>query len=345
MKLSDIRLVTEEEQPNPQGRTHLIKDVDLSAYSLYLTLRGLFGKPNGGFDETKSQWSYELKVPGAVLEVYDWKIESCSIGIYVDSEDLDDAQRIGKEFIEFIKKQCAKHNSHIKEAVNKTNSFILQNPFSLYYSSATNIMEEIDNILSAELDLNINPFKQQQKVTDLCRSAFFLFIASFEGLLNLIYELYLRPELRDERIYDRLSREQIDIKVRLAPIYCSCFKSELIDSESDVFKKFHSVANLRNDFIHANLTRAMRTPIIKEDDHIFLLSSVVRDKYGLPKNIGDLWAQDLAIVEQSIDEMIELLTQEMKPRFRKEFKSIMDKKYVQIEVEDGEIVIIGGEDY
>ena len=212
-----------------------------------------------------------------------------------------------------------------KQSGRRGRAFRLQNPFALYYNSAEVLLgkaEESDNNSS-----------------DYCRSAFFLFIAAFEGLLNLIYELYAKPNLRDERIYDRLAREQIDIKVRLAPLYCSCFTNTPVDHHSEVFKRFHSIVNLRNDFIHANFTKPMKTPIVVEDSITFMVEQDTRDKNGLPKSIMDLIPPDIQTIKDSIDQMTGLLIEAMQPRFRHEFKRILHEDYVQVLIDEGEIIV------
>ena len=192
----------------------------------------------------KSQWCYELKIPGAFLEIYDWKMSTWSIAVYADSHEECTAHEIADQFLDLFRKQAAQHNIKIKAAIAKPKGFVLQNPFTLYYASAKNILSDLrepDVDVDEEGNIGSSPLRQDP---DFCKSTFFLFVAALEGLMNLIYELYLKPDLRDERIYERLSREQIDLKVRLAPAYCECFKNELIDSESEVFRKFHSIVTL-----------------------------------------------------------------------------------------------------
>jgi hypothetical protein len=145
--------------------------------------------------------------------------------------------------------------------------------------------------------------------------------------------------LRDERIYERLARDQIDIKVRLAPVYCTCFSNNPIDHHSDAFKRFHSIVNLRNDFIHANLTKPMKTPIVCEDGHTFMVELDDREKDGLPKSFAILDPHDIEGVKESIDEMVELLIEAMQPRFRHEFRRIRSEEYVSVLIEDGEVVV------
>jgi hypothetical protein len=187
MKLSDISLIEENYQIQ-RKRLALIKPEDISPLSAYYTLKELYGEPNGSIDEDKSQWGYYLKVPGAFLSIYDWKIYTWSIAIYEDEntekitkvveDDTEKGERIGQEFLELLKKNTSKANGRIKEASSKAKDFILQNPFFIYYNSAVNLIDEID--------------EKSENSSDYFRSAFFLFIASFEGLLNLIYELYVK---------------------------------------------------------------------------------------------------------------------------------------------------------
>ena len=355
MKISDVSLASESDDYPIKVNHFVLKPHDISPLAAYHTLKALFGTPNGKeFDDTKSQWDYYLRVPGAFLEIYDWKLESWSIAVYEDAmsklfkEVMGDkyeptefaqkhseftskfdgtrAERIGNEFLELLRKYIPKSAAKVKKAVAESDQFVLQNPFTLYHGSALDLLEEVPD---AGIDSS-----------NYYRSAFFLFIAAFEGLLNLIYELYLKPELRDERIYERLSREQIDIKVRLAPLYCDCFADKSLDHNSEVFRRFHSIVNLRNDFIHANFTKPMKRAIIKEDGYTFVVEQSSRDKNGLPKSIDALTEEDLELIKDNINQMIDLLAEGMKPRFRREFRRILEEDYIQVVIEAGELIVV-----
>lgn len=356
MKISDVSLCKEEDIARICFRHALFKPEDISPLNVYYILKDLVGPPNGDFDETKSQWTYFLQVPDAKLEIYDWKLETWSIAVYVDvgddvidefthlmngrkshqdvqkriselikPEDIARAEKIGDEFLDLLRKLVPKFSSKISKVAAEAKRFVLQNPFALYYNSAEILLGKAK--------------KNDDNSSDYCRSAFFLFIAAFEGLLNLVYELYAKPDLRDERIYDRLAREQIDIKVRLAPLYCSCFTNNPVDHHSEVFKRFHSIVNLRNDFIHANFTKPMKTPIVFEDGITFMVQQETRDKNGLPKSIEDLSPPDIQIVKDSIDQMTGLLIEAMQPRFRHEFRKILYEDYVPVLIDDGEVIV------
>lgn len=357
MKTSDVSLADNEVEFSIRFHHALLRPDDISPLKAYYALKDLFGAPNGTFDETKSQWAYFLRAPNAYLDIYDWKLESWSIAIYEDSSsalaeeifgftsddiagpefgkkysefmgkiDVVKAEKIGNEFLALIRKHVPKSAARIKKVAAKASQFVLQNPFALYYNSAVSLLEEAPKAVTGE--------------SNYLRSAFFLFMAAFEGLLNLIYELYLKGELRDGRIYERLAREQIDIKVRLASLYCNCFSDKPFDHSCGVFKEFRSIVGLRNNFIHANLTSSMKRPIVVEDGHTFIVEQSNRDKHGLPKSIDALTKEDLELIRRNINQMIDLLAEGMKPRFRREFGKILKEDYIQVIVEDGEMIVV-----
>jgi len=359
MKLSDISLATDTSALPIMSNQALLKPEDISPLSAYYTLKDLFGKPNyAAFDDTKTQWAYYLRIPGAYIEVYDWKLESWSIAVYEDAAlqyatqvyssldkhalnqsihhvvleglekgDKKKAEKLGHAFLALLRQHIPKSAHKVKQAETKATGFFLQNPFNLYYQSAVNLLQQAQTPTT--------------DASDYHRPAFFLFIAAFEGLLNLIYELYLKSDLRDARIYERLSREQIDIKVRLAPVYCNCFSDKTFDHTSDVFKQFHSIVNLRNDFIHANFTQPMKRAIVTEDGHTFIVEQSSRYKNGLPKSIDGLTKEDLELIKDNINAMTDMLVQSMKPRFRREFRNILPEDYIEVAVEEGEMIVVG----
>jgi hypothetical protein len=89
----------------------------------------------------------------------------------------------------------------------------------------------------------------------------------------------------------------------------------------------------------------MKIPIIIDDDRKLMHFPVMRDKFGFPKSIDELKINDLQLIKESIDAMIDILLQDMKPRHKREFKEIMDKQFILIDSEDDEVFIVGGDDY
>ena len=182
--------------------------------------------------------------------------------------------------------------------------------------------------------LNKTP-KQEYEQSSTHLSLFLLLFAAIEGFINLIYELYLRPELREERVRQRLLRENLDIKLRLAPIYCSCFYVVSLDHRSDIFKNFQKLIDVRNDFVHANLTKAMTMPLVRCDDMSFLLNENAGDTgEDIPHNPDSLSREHIDAVNARVDALIEFVLNSMKPRFRRKLKSIIDEDFISVQLSD-----------
>ena len=189
MKLSNLKLDSEF-SAYKQKRTILLKP-EVSPLVAYLTLRDLFGPPNGDIDPIKSRWCYQLSDSEAMYEIYDYKFETWSLAIFHRKHDTLVAEKLGDSFLSALRKASERHKSHIQKLAKETSHYVLENPFRLYYNSASSLLESAKNT---------NIFDSGS----LCLAALFLFISSFEGFMNLLYELYLDSALRDDRISDRL---------------------------------------------------------------------------------------------------------------------------------------------
>jgi hypothetical protein len=348
MKLNECSIPNAEEIEHWHAipRAYLLKPDVLTPFEVYLILKDSFGDSNvADFDEDMSQWAYLLKFQNGYIHIYDWKFWTWSIAVH----PLDGSEETGRVIAEGLLKQfehlAQKNRPRLKAVSGNAKAYIIQNPFALYYQTATELLN------LAQFDTRDWGSSRQMKIASarfgvyskpaLCRSALLLLLASFEGLLNLIYELYLKESLRDERIYERLSREQIDLKFRLAPVYCSCFGDAPIDPASDAFRNFQTLVNLRNDFIHANLTKSMRFPLITKDGLAFAISPFEKESsIGVPRNFGELQEQHLQQAKRIIDDAIDFVLKHMKPRYRKEFVTIMEDDNVSIEFEDGEWIVV-----
>lgn len=356
MKSSQISLTTKLREYSVLMNHAVLKPVELTTLEAYLILKRLFGPPNAVGDEDKTQWCYELKVPGAYIEAYDWKLDSWSIAVYEefglkrqeallgskrpDSRDPDFgakmaaamkvgdrtlAENIGESFIQCLMTHRSHTRGFIKKILAKPHANIIQNPYALYRTNARTMLDA----------LNITP-QQEYEQSSTYLSLFLLLFAAIEGFINLIYELYLRPELREERVRQRLLRENLDIKLRLAPLYCSCFSVVSLDHRNDIFRKFQRLIEVRNDFVHANLTKAMSMPLVECDDMSFLFNEYSGDTgLEVPRNPDNLAREHINAVSATVDALVEFTLESMKPRPRRKFRSIMDEDFIKIQLEDG----------
>lgn len=317
------------------SRTSFARPTEISPLHAYIGLKSMFGEPNREYiDEDKQQWVFLLKTTNAKLEVNDWKLGSWSVHVYEENGDEARAEKILNELVQQATRAALKHRKAISELLQSPPGHILENPFSLYLQTAVDLLE-----LARK---SKTPFGEGNQFSDwmaqysLCRAAFFQFIACMEGFLNLVYEVFLKPELRDERIMERLAREQIDIKLRLAPIYCTCFTAKPIDHTTDAFRDFLRLVNARNDFIHANITKAMKTAIVVHENTTFLVAPENSKSAGVaPTLISSIGVEDLDRTHVVITAIVEQITSSMKPRFRKQFRSVMNEEYINVEYRNG----------
>ena len=320
MKWDELTLVDENTfNLGRKERSFLLKGQSLSPYQVFLILKNQYGIPEYKQEEWKIQWMYFLEHKDAFFEIYDWKLYSWSIGVYLKNENDDKAAGLlALELSSSFEKASSKYNSVIKSKKQSPDEYLIQNPFVIYRESADTILK----ILQGN--------KTYLDDKDLCKSAFLLYLSSVEGFMNLIYELYLRKELREERIYERISREQIDLKIKLALVYCDCFKNKVLDSESDVFKRFHSLANLRNDFVHANFTNSMMNPVVYEDEYEFVLYNDSDTPIGIPNNFSDFEIQHIELTRDITSNLITWIISSMTDIYQREFEELLDQEYIKI---------------
>jgi len=129
-----------------------------------------------------------------------------------------ESEKLGNEINALLVKIAQQRKSILKAKAKNCKHKLLENPFFIYYSTADNLLsvaETIDELIKIHSDISIDTFDLWEKKSDLYRSAFLMLLSSFEGFLNILYELYLKTELRTDRLYERISREQVDINLGL----------------------------------------------------------------------------------------------------------------------------------
>ena len=299
---------------------------DPTPYIVYVVLRELYGPPLRTQEPGRTQWSFELETSNAHLRIRDWNRSSWLIDVYHDTSDRSAAEMIGQTVVQFLvnQGQRGKHKAAVKLLTAQARYTTIQNPFRIYFASADNLLSLAENTPNlGERD-------------DLCRSAFFLFLSSFEGLLNVIYDLYLKPFLDNERIRATLIRANIDVKLQLAPLYCVCFSQDTLQYTDDEFTRYMQIVNLRNNFIHANMSASMKTPIIQEDDYIFFVEPASPPAQSIPKSLAALDVEHLQLVKQTITDMANAVINSMNHKFKRDFSTAMEQEQIIIEQITGE---------
>jgi hypothetical protein len=334
----------EEHEVAAKNRTGFARPLSLSPLEAYLGLKGLFGEPNREYiDETAQQWVFLIKTEDAQIEVNDWKLESWSIHVYDENSDVGRSEDLINELEKQIIHASAKHRSFLSNLVKSPAGHVIENPYALYYRTAQELIEIAEKLHARDgtRSSTASDLGDWSTHYTICRAALFNLIAAVEGLLNLMYEIYLKAELRDDRIADRLAREQIDVKLRLAPIYCDCFTGKPIDHTTEAFRNFNRLVNTRNDFIHANVTKSMKIPVVSYDEMSFIVTPGNSRDGILPGLMNDIGIEDVKNIKAIVDAIVALVFSNMKPRDRMQFESVMFEQFINVEYHDSIPVILG----
>lgn len=359
MKISDLKLHTGDisiaGNPNLM-RDHVVK-IHTTPFLIYSTLKETFGPPNSlNFDDDKTQWEWTFFYGDHFVEIYDWKMDSTSIAVYCNPPNVEKSQLVAESIKGILEKAALKSKSKIKDRINQSTHRILENPFIAYYSTAKSLVDTASSIAEVHTKIAMAKFHDAfdgghleesgllngidipDSSSELYRSAFLMYLASFEGFLNVLYELYLFPDLRTDRLSERIAREQIDVKLRMAPIYCEGFKVKTLDGNDPRFKNLMKLINLRNNYVHANLVKTFERHLIQEDGYTFILEH--EDAEDIPTNINRLEQRHVIHAQSCIDQAVEFVLESMKPKAKREFSQVIYEEDIEIEEEDGEMILV-----
>jgi hypothetical protein len=335
MKSLNELILYSNDQPNSIGERDCLIKPDLHPYLIYRVLKEFFGLPNiVNEDEDKIQWIYLFQIEDLFVQIYDWKVLSCSIVIYSKDKSVQNSEKFANTLNSLLEKEGRKFQKELNFKIKEPFARIIQNPYKLYFSTAENLRDlAVDLISNSHNKSDIsNSFQLFQKQFDISRSAFLMYLSSFEGFLNLVYEIYLKPELRDERIYNTINREQIDVKLRLLPTYCEGFKVPIIDKNDERFKNYHRIVNLRNDFVHANLIKSEESQVFIEDDFEFIYLS--NSDVQIPKDFSKISIENVDTARKYILDMIDLVFESMKRTYRIDLENQLENEVIQIDILD-----------
>lgn len=245
-------------------------------------------------------------------------------------ETLKKWSRIVEEFKGFLDKQLPSQQAKVRDAQKEARLLSMPNIYRLYFEGAHQLYELLSSLEDSE------------KIGSLLRAQFFLLIASFEGFLNLMYELYLDPTIRNDKdLYRQIRREPLPYKVRMAPTRCACFQEQKsLRIRKDYFGPFLYLYDVRNDFIHANLLPHMKSRRVMEGRFEFWAKAKTPMKYDFPRDVTQLRSEHVEFVYEIIEKMVDYLLSEMKPRYRREFSEALERTEILVELEGDEYMIV-----
>lgn len=317
------------------GHGTMLETWKISPIFAYRFMKKYFGKPNKSInsDPDKIQWEYVLKSPHGYLSVYDWKRETWSIGFRYENQPIDEELKIDAELLlSKIKKYCNQFTAFKFTATTYPGKLLL-NPFHNHYSNALYHIQVAKKLHFEQEKLGfvypdyVKRRKLHLQTRNLCQAAFILLMASFEGFLNLLYELYSHEDLDEDQI-KYLLRMPLENKLRLLSFFCKAFGRSL-STRTRTFDKFRCLVNFRNAIVHANLTRETKQNIIIEDGHLYyLVKEKYESKYDIPRNPIDIGIEEIYQVKRVIDAMVREVLKTMLNEERESIETVIHEPYI-----------------
>lgn len=270
---SQIEFADKSRERNKKPQIWFNVSQKLSPLTLYKYLKARFGSPNGFVMFLKNQssdnlihWHYALQAPNAVINIWG---KTSGLEISINSflgESLE--EKHWEALILNLYADFRKYGDEMKKVQSTFEQWALFiNPFNRVENAVQDCINQLLrlNLKSVEVpsgsqesldkynkDLN-RWTKNISKAATLGTTIRMLCPVVCESFINLILLVFRKNEYKtDERLYESLIREQIDIRVKTLHLHCTCFPKQ-IDCSTSAFKNFHSLMNRRNDFLHGNV--------------------------------------------------------------------------------------------
>ncbi len=249
-------------------------DSAISPVKLYAYLKARFGAPNGFIMILKNKtsdnlihWHYALTTSHSTIHIFGKTtgleiIVKTGLEIVFSDAEWDTLVTGLKSEIALRGKEVSKTQTEFEHWALFINPFCrveytLQDCISRLQKlklmevtrPALNTKEAIDKYLK-ETNKWVNNTMNAASLGTMIRM---LSPVMAEAFINLVILVFRKEEYKkDSRLYDSLLRQQIDVRIKTLHFNCTCFP-EQINSDSEAFKKFHSLMNKRNDFLHGNV--------------------------------------------------------------------------------------------
>ncbi|CAM3725889.1 hypothetical protein [Flavobacterium chungbukense] len=277
---------------------------ELSPLSLYKLLKSKFGIANGSSMLFKSESTDNL-----IHWHYTFSVKNCEIHFLGKSSGLEIVLKLTPEIkfnetdwmilLNNIKSKYSEYGKQMKEVQAEFQKYTLFiNPYNRLNHSLNSLIRELKSLDTTEIK-RINAMTSTHEEMDNYHKKLELWVKNIErsvalgttirmlspvlaeSFINLVILIFAKEEYKqDNRLYENLIRQQIDIRVKTLHLNCNGFKKQ-IDGESETFKNFHTLMNNRNDFLHGNVdpTRLMfedvffdmeYIPLFHEDDSIII---------------------------------------------------------------------------
>lgn len=342
--------------------SHWLNDGSIKPIDLYCYLVSRFGKPSGIMmlargDSTENlfHWHFTIKIEDSNIEILnsnhgtEFSVQCTPPFTNNDWELL--MKKIKEDF-----KDWGTEMSQVRKKLDKWTLFI--NPFARINRVTNKMYDELSEIKIKEpFNFPILPTQKQYDKflkemetwrKNLHRSVILglnlrmLAPIMAEAFINLLLFYLAKDDIKqDQRVFDSILRDEIDLRVRKLHLHCIGF-SKPINTEHGAFKDFQTLINQRNDLLHGNIDPRRLVfenvfldgtiPIFPKED--LLPIRLVRNLLSRIEPKAAL--NDIKVVRNFINHVLSFIEEP----YKKDVQIIMDEQQLGWCEEKGEVGIL-----
>jgi hypothetical protein len=252
---------------------HFANKGEISPLQLYCYLKARFGNPNGlsmlarnPSSDNVIQWQYTIKAGDSLIDFWGMNRQlefTINTAQTFQSEDW----QIVFAVLQSEFKEYRKEISFITKSLEPWVLFV--NPFNRLNKTVASLESRLKTLTITEpspVRIQASKKDHQQYFKEYKRwlaqidegallgTSVRLIVPVFaESFINLLIFLLAKPDVKsNQRVYDNLLKDPIDVRVGGLHLHCDGF-DKAIDAHAEEFKNFHTLMNSRNDFLHGNV--------------------------------------------------------------------------------------------
>jgi FtsZ-binding cell division protein ZapB len=361
LKYSSVRDLLEIFSNGFKPKGFFIYDMvnEVKPIDLYCYLYAKYGPPNGMQNMLRNnssdnlihwEWTFFYKKNMVSIQSHSTRTEIHFIGEYPKIPELS-------IIISEIKNDLKNYGNAIKEVRLKLEKWTRYvNPFNRLQLAVNQTIKNIDKLnLDVENDrekmalLTPEGPRPEGEIEELLSRynnavCYYFSLKSMlpvmaESFVNLVIYILARKEIKDnDRHFQSVIRQQIDIRVQSLHINCVGFK-EMIDYTSDACKKFHTIINERNDILHGNMDLKnlkigeiyfnRTVPIFTEYDDFYSRTSGVY--------LNSIKYDSIMKDYESINEFISYIIEKLEPSQKMCIEQMVFRREIGINSKDGRL--------
>ena len=283
------------------------------------------------------EWKYYIGTPsGGIIRIGTEKLHKVLKIFHVLPEGVSEPNekqiKEGEKFVSDLLIEATRLKGQILSARKEfeegegTQLYLLDNVFRRNYGSAELMLEDADEYedtnfaeykkyLQTVYEMELDPEKMahidkyRAGLGMFYRSIIIHFFLAFEGFVNLLYHAFLKKELKDQNLEQRLD---IEMKVLLMPALCNGFRNEMLSPESEIFKNFKQLKNYRNEIFHSKIVDSLKHVTFVQDGFFYYVHMEKEKKGALFPPAGKrLQKEDALQVKVLVDNLIEEILNNM----------------------------------